>query len=102
METCGTERIAAVLLISFNAMRTRLLLCAGGASGLGLSLAVQLARRGVSVTLLDLQKGSEALDAVDEAAEGDARSHFIRVDVTDYEQACPGDLALALETCSKY
>lgn len=55
---------------------------------MGLSVAKKLARRGISVTLLDLQDASAAVGAVKEAAASSARVQALKADVSNYKEAC--------------
>jgi NAD(P)-dependent dehydrogenase (short-subunit alcohol dehydrogenase family) len=55
---------------------------AGGASGLGLSMAKQLAKRGVSVTVLDVSDVSAAKDAIREIAADGATVQAKTADTT--------------------
>jgi NAD(P)-dependent dehydrogenase (short-subunit alcohol dehydrogenase family) len=55
---------------------------------LGLSLAKHLVKRGISVTILDRQDTSGAVEAVKEAASSSARVLGLNADVSNYRKAC--------------
>lgn len=58
-------------------------LITGGASGLGLGLALRLLRRGTHVSLLDLALGDAARQQLDSAAQAPGQWAFAGADVTD-------------------
>jgi NAD(P)-dependent dehydrogenase (short-subunit alcohol dehydrogenase family) len=60
----------------------------GGASGLGLSLAKQLVKGGVSVTLLDRQNPSAAVGSLKAEASPSASVQGLTADVSNYTEVC--------------
>lgn len=58
-------------------------LITGGASGLGLGLALRLLRRGTRVSVLDLALGDAARQQLDNAAQAPGQWAFASADVTD-------------------
>ena len=58
-------------------------LLTGGASGMGLGLALRLLRRGTRVSVLDLALGDAARQQLDSAANSPGQWAFVKADVTD-------------------